>query len=62
MTEFMIGSLAGGKIARGDSSAIIPEPKQLLFELDDKAKKYIKTAEKNFEELIGSHDLEVCFN
>jgi hypothetical protein len=64
MTEFMIGSLAAGKIARGDSSSStnIPEPKQLIFELDDQAKKYIETAERNFEELIGQHELEVCIS
>ena len=56
-----MGSIAAGKIARGDSSTNIPQPKQLIFELDDKAKKYIKTSEKNFEQLIGSHELEVRF-
>ena len=59
MTEFMVGSLAAGKIGRGEPSANPPEPKQLTFELDDKAKKDIKTAERNFEELVGNHELEV---
>lgn len=59
MTEFMLGALAAGKIARGESSSSLPEPKALTFELDDKAKKYIKTAQTNFDELIGNHELEV---
>ena len=59
MTEFMLGALAAGKIAHGETSGNLPEPKHLTFELDDKARKYIKTAESNFAELIGNHELEV---
>jgi carnitine O-acetyltransferase len=61
MTEFMIGALAGGKIPQGDASSIsaLPEPKELQFELDEKANQDIQTAQHNFNELIGNHELEV---
>jgi carnitine O-acetyltransferase len=61
MTEFMLGALASGKIPQGDPSSIsaLPEPKELQFELDEKANQDIKTAQQNFNKLIGSHELEV---
>ncbi|KAG8789941.1 Carnitine O-acetyltransferase mitochondrial [Serendipita sp. 398] len=64
MTEFMVGSVAAGKIPYGDSSTTsnLPEPKELVFELDEKAKRAIKTSEGNFAELIGQHELEVMEN
>jgi carnitine O-acetyltransferase len=61
MTEFMIGALASGKIPQGDASSVsaLPEPKELQFELDDKANQDIQTAQHNFNELVGNHELEV---
>ncbi|KIM28465.1 hypothetical protein M408DRAFT_23835 [Serendipita vermifera MAFF 305830] len=40
MTEFMLGSLAAGKVAHGEASASLPEPKQLTFTLDEKVLQY----------------------
>lgn len=57
----MIGALAAGKFPYGDASSAssLPEPKELRFELDEKAKKSVDTAVENFNELIGNHELEV---
>ncbi|CAG7852254.1 Carnitine O-acetyltransferase, mitochondrial Short=Carnitine acetylase; Flags: Precursor [Serendipita indica DSM 11827] len=60
MTEFMIGAAASGKIpTEGSPASNLPEPKELTFELDDKAKKAIQVSEANFADLIGQHELEV---
>ncbi|PVF97619.1 putative carnitine O-acetyltransferase mitochondrial precursor [Serendipita vermifera] len=60
MTEFMMGSIAAGKIPSGDAvSSNLPEPKELKFDLDDQSRKDIKTALSNFDQLIGQHELEV---
>jgi hypothetical protein len=62
MTEFMMGSVAAGKISTGDAtSPSLPEPKELKFDLDDQSKKDIKTALSNFDQLMEQHELEVCF-
>lgn len=62
MTEFMIGSLAAGKIPRGDEasgSSVLPKVEELKFEVDEKAATDIESAVRNFEELVGNHELEV---
>lgn len=58
----MLASLAAGKIDFGAPevrSEGLTAPKELKFELDGSAKTFIKQAEKNFDELIGKHELVV---
>jgi carnitine O-acetyltransferase len=62
MTEFMLASLGAGKINHGEATVSkekLPQPKELQWVLDDKARLYIQEAEKNFDELVGSHEMEV---
>ena len=60
----MLASLAAGKVDFGEPR-VRPEglenPKEIKFLLDDKAKAYIKEAEKHFDDLIGKHELLVGF-
>ncbi|KAL5520033.1 hypothetical protein ACEPAG_1693 [Sanghuangporus baumii] len=62
LNEYMLGSLASGKVDFGDpqvrSEGLI-KPKEIKFHLDDKAKAYIREAEKHFDDLIGKHELLV---
>jgi hypothetical protein len=67
MNEFILGALDHGKISASQGSSDtsgLPEPKELQFEIDNKSEEFIKQAEKNFDKLIGDHELEVgssCF-
>ncbi|KAL5501589.1 CAT2 [Sanghuangporus vaninii] len=62
LNEYMLGSLASGKVDFGDPQ-VRPEglakPEEIKFLLDDKAKAYIREAEKHFDDLIGKHELLV---
>lgn len=58
----MLASLAAGKVDFGAPevrSEGLSQPKELKFELDGAAKTHIKEAEKNFDDLVGKHELLV---
>ncbi|KAI0685797.1 acyltransferase ChoActase/COT/CPT [Cerioporus squamosus] len=61
LNEFILASLAAGKIDLGaaQAGADLEPPKELTFALDEKTKRYIADAEKHFDELVGQHDMEV---
>lgn len=64
MTEFLLGSLAAGKVDLGlqrtaDTAAHLEPPKELPFVLDGKTNAYLQHSQKAFEELVGAHDLHV---
>ncbi|QRV92663.1 carnitine O-acetyltransferase [Ceratobasidium sp. AG-Ba] len=61
LNEFMIATLARGKIDHGSANARsdLPAPKEIKFELDNTSKTHIQTATKNFGTLVGQHDLHV---
>ncbi|KDN41016.1 hypothetical protein RSAG8_07722, partial [Rhizoctonia solani AG-8 WAC10335] len=61
MNEFVLASLAKGKIDHGSAtvSSNLPAPKEITFELDSTSKSQIQTATKNFNTLVGQHDLHV---
>lgn len=64
LNEFMLGSLAHGKIplelpeAERDPSPM-PEPVEIVFELDAKAKEAIATSRKGFQEEMSKQQLKV---
>lgn len=58
----MLASLASDKVDLGETefrSDSLEPPRELKFSLDDKSKQFIKEAEKNFDDLIGKHQLLV---
>jgi carnitine O-acetyltransferase len=60
----MLASLAANKVdlgasRSGSTGASLPQPMELVFELDDKCTTYINRACKHFDELVSQHDLEV---
>lgn len=60
----MLASLASGKVGLGESGVRaegLEPPRELEFVLDNKAQRYIKKAEENFDSLIGQHQLLVGF-
>jgi len=61
LQEFILASLAANKIDHGSSTARsdLPTPQELPFELNEPTKQYITQAEKNFDELVGKHELLV---
>ena len=64
MNEFMLASLAHGKIDLGpertsETGKNLEAPKEVKFVLNDKVEKYIAAAESNFNKLVGDHDMEV---
>ncbi|KAH8114647.1 acyltransferase ChoActase/COT/CPT [Phellopilus nigrolimitatus] len=62
LNEYMLASLATGKVDFGTTDVRtegLEEPKEITFELDERSKRYIKEAEKNFDELVGKHELLV---
>ena len=64
MTEFMLASLAAGKLDLGaprtaSTASSLPEPSVLRFELDAASEANIKAAEQRFDALVGQHDLHV---
>jgi carnitine O-acetyltransferase len=66
MNEFILASLASGSLDLGaprttETGSGLPPPKELQFVLDDKSKANIQASEARFDELVGAHDLHVCF-
>ncbi|KAI0352610.1 acyltransferase ChoActase/COT/CPT [Trametes cingulata] len=64
MNEFVLGSLAHGKVDLGsprDKSALssLPPPQELTFTLDARTRTYISEAESHFDALVARHDMEV---
>ncbi|KAH9936124.1 acyltransferase ChoActase/COT/CPT [Fomitopsis serialis] len=64
MNEFMLASLAAGKIDLGpartaETAKDLEAPKELAFVLDSNTNRYVKEAEKNFDDLVGKHDMHV---
>ncbi|OSD07372.1 acyltransferase ChoActase/COT/CPT [Trametes coccinea BRFM310] len=64
MNEFMLASLAHGKVDLGpalDASAAsaLPAPQELTFELDARTRSHISAAEAHFDALVAQHDMEV---
>ncbi|KZV70168.1 acyltransferase ChoActase/COT/CPT [Peniophora sp. CONT] len=61
MNEFLLASLQSNKIDLSPSapSSSLPPPSEITLVLDDAVKKDIDCAERDFDELVGKHDLEV---
>ncbi|KAF8502529.1 acyltransferase ChoActase/COT/CPT [Gautieria morchelliformis] len=60
LNEFMLASLAHGKVDHGPNVVrVLSAPKELKFELDDASRGYMTQAEKDFDELVGKHELLV---
>jgi carnitine O-acetyltransferase len=64
LNEFILASIASGKAdlgpeRTGDTGRGLPDPTEIKFVLDDKSRENVKAAEKRFDELVGSHDLNV---
>lgn len=61
MNEFLLGSLQSNKIDLSPStpSSSLPPPSEITLVLDEVVKKDVEKAEKDFDELVGKHDLEV---
>ncbi|KAI5122447.1 hypothetical protein M0805_008759 [Coniferiporia weirii] len=62
LNEYMLASLAAGKVDLGAPEVRaegLEKPKEITFELDDKAKTYIKQAETNFDKLVEKHEMLV---
>jgi carnitine O-acetyltransferase len=64
MNEFMLASLAAGKVELGPARVArtgtnLPEPTALPFELDAASKENVSAAEKRFDALVAQHDMQV---
>ncbi|EJC98006.1 acyltransferase ChoActase/COT/CPT [Fomitiporia mediterranea MF3/22] len=61
LNEYMLASLAAGKVDRNKSGVRenLTQPKEINFEQDQKSIRYIKSGEKQFDELVGRHELLV---
>ncbi|RCH95063.1 Carnitine O-acetyltransferase mitochondrial [Rhizopus azygosporus] len=61
LNEYVCDGLARNLINHGSDHVRtdIPQPEQLQFVLNDKVEKAIETAEKDFDELIGNHEMTV---
>lgn len=62
LNEYMLASLAAGKINFGEPEVRaegVEQPKEIKFELDQKTEAYIKEAERDFDDLVGKHELLV---
>ncbi len=61
MNEFIISSVAHGKVNHGPPTVRpnLPWPQQITFKLDAKMTKYIDQAIEHYNELVGQHDLHV---
>jgi carnitine O-acetyltransferase len=58
--QFMLASLASGRIDHGsDAVRPLPAPKELKFELNGTSKGHIVQAERDFDDLVGKHELLV---
>ncbi|CEI96148.1 Putative Carnitine O-acetyltransferase [Rhizopus microsporus] len=61
LNEYVCDGLARNLVNHGSDHVRtdIPQPEQLQFVLNDKVEKAIETAEKDFDELIGNHEMTV---
>ncbi|KAF8326968.1 acyltransferase ChoActase/COT/CPT [Cantharellus anzutake] len=61
MNEFIISSVARGKVDHGSPSVRpnIPQPKEVTFKLDAKTNKYIIEATEHYNELVAQHSMDV---
>ncbi|KAH9002535.1 acyltransferase ChoActase/COT/CPT [Lactarius hatsudake] len=61
LNEFILGSLAANEIELGSPSpsSMLTPPAEIVLTANDAVLADVKEAEKNFDELVGSHDLQV---
>lgn len=64
MNEFILASLAHGKVDLGparaaDTAKDLAAPQELKFVVDDKVASHITQSEAAFDKLVGDHELEV---
>ncbi|KXN82233.1 Carnitine O-acetyltransferase, mitochondrial [Leucoagaricus sp. SymC.cos] len=63
MNEFILATLASGKIDLGPPTVSnpfsLPEPQQLTFQLNETVKNHITSAAARFDTLVAKHDLNV---
>jgi len=61
LNEFILGSLAAKEIDLGTSSpsSLLTPPSEIVLTANDAVLVDVKEAEKNFDTLVGSHDLQV---
>ncbi|KAM5533620.1 hypothetical protein V8D89_012733 [Ganoderma adspersum] len=61
LNEFILAALAAGKVdlSPAPAGAALEPPQELPFTLNGKTREYIAQAEKNFDALVGQHDMEV---
>ena len=62
LNEFILGSLAAKEIDLGSpspSSSLLTPPAEIVLTANDAVLADVKEAEKNFDKLVGSHDLQV---
>ena len=65
MNEFILGAVEHEKFTMHNWHKKQPtpsEPKELTFDIDSKTTEYIQQSEKNFDKLIGDHELEVTLH
>ncbi|KAH9042175.1 acyltransferase ChoActase/COT/CPT [Lactarius pseudohatsudake] len=61
LNEFILGSLAANEIELGSPSpsSMLTPPAEIVLAANDAVLADVKEAEKNFDKLVGSHDLQV---
>lgn len=61
MSEFILSSLAAGRVDHGPPSVRgdLPPPRELAFALDGATRAAIGAAEAHFDALVGAHDMAV---
>ncbi len=61
LNEFILGSLAAEEIELGSPSPspLLTPPAEIVLAANDAVLADVKEAEKNFDKLVGSHDLQV---
>lgn len=61
LNEFICATIANNKVDFGTETETsdLPAPEELKFDINDKVASLIKSAEERFDQLVGSHDLQV---
>lgn len=61
LNEFILAALAAGKVdlSPAPAGAALEPPRELTFTLDGASRAHVAQAEKNFDALVGQHDMEV---
>ena len=61
LNEFICATIANNKVDFGTETETsdLPAPEELKFDINDKVARLIKGAEERFDQLVGSHDLQV---